>query len=145
MEIDLPMDTTALNVYTDINSIIIDEPEFRSINQRKYLTEMMEIYTKLMSENIRETLEENCYGCKIEHPSPNQHTCIFINPESQVKFIFMKLFEKVDENFANEHCSNLSFLSKEVKEVFITKNELLNNKPWMDKLLQNVINLWLAL
>ena len=33
------------------------------------------IYTEAIASEIRRLCEENCFGCKIDHPSQRQHDC----------------------------------------------------------------------
>ena len=56
------------------------------------------IYTHAVFTEIERLCEENCCGCKIDHPSQRQHDCLMLTEEEKWELYYKKAVALLNEN-----------------------------------------------
>ena len=61
------------------------------------------VYAKVVRETLYEVAQENCHGCRIDHPSQKQHdVCLFMSLEEKLDYFLDEALERVDLERATE-------------------------------------------
>ena len=85
--------------------------------QKVYLL-IERIYTEAIASEIRRLCEENCFGCKIAHPSQRQHDCLMLTIEER-----WDLYCKDAVAFVNEKRSIWDEFLEAARVLKLTYNE----------------------
>jgi hypothetical protein len=65
-------------------------------NVERFLKHTMEfLYARTILELLNDVVEENCYGCEVDHPSQVQHTCLMWTQVEHLDTYFNLTFEKI--------------------------------------------------
>ena len=51
-----------------------------------------------MYEHLGNIVKLMCYGCEVDHPSQNQHSCIMNDRQEHIEMYFEKLLSAVNED-----------------------------------------------
>jgi len=102
---------------------------------------MVEIYMFTYARKVREVVEDltrkHCYGCRIDHPSQRNHSCLMMSDLEHLNMYFDDAMEEIDcqevlNLWKNE--TKLTDLSQKLKETF---ERLLQNSEWREMHLPN--------
>ena len=51
---------------------------------------------KLLENNIAKLTRERCHGCKIDHPSQTQHSCLTLDSEDHINVYFEEAWNRIN-------------------------------------------------
>ena len=122
----------------------IEKSNEPTISERQDAIEKMLIdaFADHLSYEILTLTNENCYGCKIDHPSQREHDCCMMDNTTMTCNYLDAAMERIDQDKAmknfidltNEHLpvNSLEFLRYDCKdsrsEIFSRRSEELENK-----------------
>ena len=69
-----------------------------AVEYQKLFSLIEVIYTHAVFTEIERLCEENCCGCKIDHPSQRQHNCLMLTAEEKWELYYQKAVALVNDN-----------------------------------------------
>ena len=69
-----------------------------AVEYQKLFSLIEVIYTHAVFTEIERLCEENCCGCKIDHPSQRQHDCLMLTEEEKWELYHKKAVALLNEN-----------------------------------------------
>ena len=55
------------------------------------------IYSQCLTEEIATLAMTQCYGCKVDHPSQRQHSCLMFDDEANLYFYFRDAIKSLND------------------------------------------------
>ena len=122
----------------------VENTEEPTISERQIAIEnlLIDAFAEHLSTEVYKLTQENCNGCKIDHPSQRQHDCLMMDNTTMTYNYLDEAMERIDQDKAmknfidlsNEHLpmNALEFLRYDCKdsrsEIFSRRSEELENK-----------------
>ena len=69
-----------------------------AVEYQKLFSLIEVIYTHAVFTEIERLCEENCCGCKIDHPSQRQHDCLMLTAEEKWELYYKKAVALLNDN-----------------------------------------------
>ena len=94
-------------------------------------------YARKVREVVVDLTRKHCYGCRIDHPSQRNHSCLMMSDLEHLNMYFDDAMEEIDFHevlnlWKNE--SKLTDISQSLKDTF---ERLLQNSEWREMHLPN--------
>ena len=75
-----------------------DVDKISAVEYQKLFSLIEVIYTHAVFTEIERLCEENCCGCKIDHPSQRQHDCLMLTAEEKWELYYKKAVALLNDN-----------------------------------------------